>query len=88
MNLGQGNHLLDPSSSDCRACQVQPFSPVVRPFQVPVNLGKDGYLPDIVAATSDVNVQLVFCNAGYLLTGFFHNRCSAAQGVRACQPVG
>ena len=44
------------------------------PLQIAVNLGKDGYLPEIVKATDDINVQIVFCNAGYLLTGFFHNR--------------
>lgn len=52
--------------------------------QVPVNLGKDGYLPDIIKATSDIDVQLVFNNAGYLLTGFFHNRWAT---LAACPVV-
>ena len=37
-------------------------------------MGKDGFLPDLAKATDDIKVQIVFCNAGYLLTGFFHNR--------------
>ncbi len=43
--------------------------------QVAVNLGKDGYMADIARETDDINVQIVFCNAGYMITGFFHNRC-------------
>mmetsp|Transcript_1426 Transcript_1426/g.3129 ORF Transcript_1426/g.3129 Transcript_1426/m.3129 type:complete len:323 (-) Transcript_1426:848-1816(-) len=42
--------------------------------KVPANLGRDGFLPDVIKATDDIKVQVVFCNAGYLLTGFFHNR--------------
>ena len=42
--------------------------------QVGVNLGATGYLKDISAATSDISVQLVFCNAGYMCTGFFERR--------------
>ena len=41
---------------------------------MPANLGKEGYLTDITKATDDIDVPLIFCNAGYLLTGFFHNR--------------
>jgi hypothetical protein len=41
---------------------------------VPANLGGDSYLPDIVKATQDIQVQIVFCNAGYMLTGFFFSR--------------
>ena len=43
--------------------------------QVAANLGKDGYMADIARETDDISVQVVFCNAGYMITGFFHNRC-------------
>ena len=43
-------------------------------MQVGVNLGANGYLKDITAATSDISVQIVFCNAGYMCTGFFERR--------------
>ena len=39
--------------------------------EVGVNLGKTGYLEEIAEATKDVSVQVVFANAGYMLTGFF-----------------
>eukprot|EP00891_Asterochloris_glomerata_P001686 jgi/Astpho2/1686/e_gw1.00032.150.1_t len=42
--------------------------------KVGVNLGATGYLKDIAAATSDISVQVVFCNAGYMCTGFFERR--------------
>lgn len=35
------------------------------------NLGATGYLPVLEAATKDIDVQLVFNNAGYMVTGFF-----------------
>jgi len=39
---------------------------------VGVNLGQPGqYLDEIAKATADIDVQVVFCNAGYVLTGFF-----------------
>eukprot|EP00798_Chlamydomonas_sp_ICE-L_P010127 gene10127-8027_t len=60
--------------------------------KVAVNLGKDGFLPDLANATDDIKIQLVFNNAGYLLTGFFHCReldalmqnlhCNAISGVQ------
>eukprot|EP01026_Neomeris_dumetosa_P039110 TRINITY_DN3203_c0_g1_i4.p1 TRINITY_DN3203_c0_g1~~TRINITY_DN3203_c0_g1_i4.p1 ORF type:complete len:308 (-),score=40.83 TRINITY_DN3203_c0_g1_i4:393-1316(-) len=39
--------------------------------KVGVNLGSPGYMDEIVKQTQDINVQLVFANAGYLVTGFF-----------------
>lgn len=42
--------------------------------KVGANLGKDGYLEGIAKQTDDIDIQLVFCNAGYMITGFFHNR--------------
>ena len=43
-------------------------------MQVGADLGSTGYLPHIVKATDDIDVQVLFCNAGYMLTGFFENR--------------
>jgi short-subunit dehydrogenase len=40
--------------------------------QVGANLGQDGYLETIAAATEKIDVQLVFNNAGFIVTGFFH----------------
>lgn len=40
--------------------------------QVGVNLGQPGgYLDTIAKGTADIDIQVVFCNAGYVLTGFF-----------------
>lgn len=39
--------------------------------QVGVNLGKPGYMDAIAKQTRDIDIQVVFCNAGYVLTGFF-----------------
>ena len=39
--------------------------------KVGVNLGRPGYLPTVAAATADIDVQCVFLNAGYVVTGFF-----------------
>lgn len=39
--------------------------------KVGVNLGKPGYLPIIAEKTEDIDVQCVFLNAGYVVTGFF-----------------
>lgn len=40
--------------------------------KVGVNLGQPGaYMDQISKATADIDVQVVFCNAGYVLTGFF-----------------
>ena len=43
-----------------------------RMMQVGVDLAAPGFMPSIVKATQDLDVQIVFCNAGYMLTGFFH----------------
>jgi hypothetical protein len=56
---------------------------------VGVNLGKTGYMKDISDATADIDVQILFCNAGYMLTGFFENTCppppnAASHAVRSC----
>lgn len=45
--------------------------------QVGVNLGTPGaYLSTIENATKDIDIQLVFNNAGYLVTGFFDKTCA------------
>ena len=40
-------------------------------IKVGVNLGTPGYLERISEATKDIDVQLIFNNAGFMLTGFF-----------------
>ena len=42
-------------------------------MQVGVNLGKPGYLEHIDKETADIDVQLLFSNAGYMLTGSFES---------------
>ncbi|KAL6769693.1 hypothetical protein ACKKBG_A32010 [Auxenochlorella protothecoides x Auxenochlorella symbiontica] len=39
--------------------------------KVPVDLGRPGYMPAIEKAIEGIDVQVVFLNAGYVLTGFF-----------------
>jgi hypothetical protein len=52
---------------------------------VPTDLSKTGYLEAVEAATKDIDVQLVFCNAGYILTGFFEDRCICSfPGAHCC----
>ena len=53
-------------------------------MSVGVNLGASGYLKDITAATSDIRVQVIFCNAGYMCTGFFERRCAGRQRPLSC----
>lgn len=38
------------------------------------DLGRPGYMDDIRKATNDIDVQIVFCNAGYILSGFFYSK--------------
>ena len=45
----------------------------LRAMQVGVNLGKPGYLEQIDKETADIDIQLLFNNAGYMLTGFFES---------------
>lgn len=46
--------------------------PLVQFRVVGVNLGQKGFMEPIVKATADIAVQLVFNNAGFMSTGFFH----------------
>ena len=41
-----------------------------------MNLGKPGYLEEVAKETADIDVSIVFCNAGYMLTGFFDSMCA------------
>jgi NAD(P)-dependent dehydrogenase (short-subunit alcohol dehydrogenase family) len=41
-------------------------------LQVGANLGTPGYLSVIQKATDKLPISLVFCNAGYMVTGFFN----------------
>jgi len=62
--------------------------------KVGVNLGSQGgeYLPAVVEATKDIDVNILFNNAGFMLTGFFEDtplekqmlnmECNATAGVR------
>lgn len=46
---------------------------------IPVNLAKDGFMEDIIAATEDILPQVCVLNAGYIVTGFFAETPAAAQ---------
>lgn len=51
---------------------TSPYLTAPADCQVGVNLGQPGgYLDTIAKATADIDIQVVFCNAGYVLTGFF-----------------
>ncbi|KAG2437279.1 hypothetical protein HXX76_005938 [Chlamydomonas incerta] len=64
-----GDNLLDTTFEELKAaypkCQFR---------KVAADLGGSDYLAPIVEATKDIKVQIVFNNAGYMLTGFFHTR--------------
>merc|ERR1711916_80677 len=47
--------------------------------KVGVNLGKPGYLQEIADATADIPVQLVFNNAGFVITGLYADVALPAQ---------
>ncbi|WIA08978.1 hypothetical protein OEZ85_008392 [Tetradesmus obliquus] len=49
--------------------------PKVEFRKVGADLGRHGgYMPAIIKATADIDVQIVFCNAGYILPGFFYTK--------------
>ena len=56
------------------SCPLRASPQASRCVQVGANLGKHGYLPQIAEATADISVQIVFCNAGYMITGFFETK--------------
>lgn len=45
--------------------------PGVTVRKIGVDLGTPGYMPEIQKALADIDVQIAFLNAGYVLTGFF-----------------
>ncbi|KAI7845749.1 hypothetical protein COHA_000664 [Chlorella ohadii] len=56
---------------DATAKELSEQYPRVTFRKVGVNLGEPGYTEVIARETRDVDIQVVFCNAGYVLTGFF-----------------
>jgi len=93
---GQGLNVilvsLDDSLLDDAHKELSEAYPDVTIRKVGVNLGRPGYLPIIADATADIDVQCVFLNAGYVLTGFFDSlpverhmenmECNAASAVQ------
>ncbi|GFR47579.1 hypothetical protein Agub_g9307 [Astrephomene gubernaculifera] len=64
-----GDDLLDNTFEELKAAY-----PKNQFRKVAADLGGSDYLAPIVDATRDIKVQIVFNNAGYMLTGFFHTR--------------
>ena len=81
----------DKTLDDAVAGLTQKY-PAVQFRKVPVNLGNPDFLPALVQATADIDVQIVFNNAGYITTGFFtdaslerqlaNHHCNATAGVQ------
>jgi short-subunit dehydrogenase len=63
-----GDPLLDEAHAELSAAY-----PGVQFRKVPADLGRPGYVEAVRDATADVDVQVVFCNAGYVLTGLFES---------------
>lgn len=61
--------LLSSGGPACKPWTGSPDSTASLSFQVETNLGKPGYLDDIKAQTRRITPQIIFCNAGYMLTG-------------------
>lgn len=62
---------------DSAVAELKKKHPRVAFRKVGCDLGAPGggkYMDAIAKQTRDVDVQLVFCNAGYILPGFFHTR--------------
>lgn len=66
---------------DATFAQLREAYPAVQFRKVGANLGAPGYMAEIAAATADIDVQVIFCNAGYILSGFFYTR--SAEQVQA-----
>ena len=45
--------------------------PDLKVIPVPCNLGEPGYMEKLDEYTNDKDVQLLFCNAGFMMTGFY-----------------
>ncbi|CAG9460524.1 unnamed protein product [Pedinophyceae sp. YPF-701] len=61
--------------------EIQEAYPKQKFKKVATNLGAPGYMDDIRGATQRLDVQLVFNNAGYMLTGFFFDSPLDAQAA-------
>ena len=48
--------------------------PKQQTIPVPCNLGKPGYMDQINEYTKDKDVQILFCNAGFMMTGFYTSK--------------
>ena len=62
---------LDEPLLDKTCAELEAQFPERRFRKVGVNLGQPGYYTPIAEATKDIDVNIVFNNAGYMLTGFF-----------------
>jgi short-subunit dehydrogenase len=84
-----GDSVLDAATADLKRRH-----PTVQFRKVGCDLSAPGgkYMDSIVKQTRDLDVQCVFCNAGYILPGFFHTRtqeqvaanveCNSSSAVR------
>ena len=63
--------LADPLLEEFHADMSAEYAGRVEFRKLGVNLGKEGYLAEIAAATEDLDVQLVFNNAGFVITGLY-----------------
>jgi short-subunit dehydrogenase len=63
------------------AKELQNDYPSIEVVPVPVNLGTDGYMEALDAVTAGKDVQIVFCNAGFMMTGFYTTKALGAQLV-------
>lgn len=48
--------------------------PDLEVIPVPCNLGEPGYMEKLDEYTKDKDVQLLFCNAGFMMTGFYTSK--------------
>ena len=74
--------------------ELQKRFPKRKFVKVPADLGSGGYLETVAKATEGMDVQCVFSNAGYMLSGFFHKtelprilanlECNVTSGVAIC----
>eukprot|EP01023_Acetabularia_acetabulum_P061606 TRINITY_DN7462_c0_g1_i12.p1 TRINITY_DN7462_c0_g1~~TRINITY_DN7462_c0_g1_i12.p1 ORF type:complete len:316 (+),score=49.22 TRINITY_DN7462_c0_g1_i12:33-950(+) len=51
--------------------EVQEKFPHLQFRKIGVNLGNAGYMEAIIKGTEDIDIQVIFANAGYMVTGFF-----------------
>lgn len=61
------------------AAELSAAYPKLTMRKVGVDLGRPGYLEQVQKQTADLKIQVVFCNAGYMLTGFFDSMPLDAQ---------